>query len=104
MIAPHSHTCASCGFTWACLLVAKPRQRVCVVDAARAVNHTGPFCELCRTLTEASRVALVRHVSPIQLTAALLERYHAEKGGSDVRERAMDRVPSVRRRRSAGDS
>lgn len=70
-LAGHTHSCSRCTFQWFCLAVMKPNQKVCQVDVAVHQNKQGPFCELCRHLIMAKRVAQTRNLPTAVLLALL---------------------------------
>ena len=66
-INPLGHRCTLCGYEWESV-----SERIAKgVRQAAKVNSCGPYCELCRNLVMAYRVAELRGIS---LTEAVAER------------------------------
>lgn len=57
MKSDHTHTCAQCGFVWTCLHFDEKKCRKSGVFKAPKVNGGGPYCELCRHIIMAERLA-----------------------------------------------
>lgn len=58
-LAPHTHTCQRCSWTWTCEVTDKTLQR-CKTTVAAKVNKQGPWCWLCQNLITARHEAYLR--------------------------------------------